>query len=314
MKQYLNILDKVLKEWIENKDRTWVWTISVFWTQTRYDLRDWFPLITTKKMFFKWIVVELIWFLRWDTNIKYLVDRGVHIWDEWAYQFYLKDNWLEDKYPKYTEEWYDFKKEFINKIKELDKNDPFVIKYGELWPVYWKQWRDWENPKGENIDQIKKVIEQIKYEPKSRRMIVSAWNPAEIEEMAISWLPPCHTLFQFYVNQEDNTLNLQLYQRSADMFLGVPFNIASYSLLLMLISKITWYKPWEFVHTTGDTHIYLNHLEQVKQQLGNKPLDLPTIEFKKDIKTLKDIENLEFDDIELINYKSAERITAPIAV
>lgn len=308
MKQYLKLLREIRENWIEKDDRTWTWTKSIFWLQAKYDLSLWFPLVTTKKTFLRWIIVELIWLIRGETNIKYLVDRDVHIWDEWPFQNYLKENNLEKDFPKYSEKWLEEKKNFIEKIKSLPENDVFVKKYWDLWPVYWRQWRNFN---WQNIDQLKNAIFQIKNNPENRRIIVSAWNPAEIEKML---LPPCHSFFQFNVDTINKKLDLQLYQRSADMFLWVPFNIASYSALLILISKITWLKPWNFIHTLWDAHIYKNHFEQVDLQLSRKPLKLPELNILKEVKTLEDLENLEWSDFELKNYESYESIKAPVAV
>lgn len=308
MKQYLNLLKKIREHGIEKVDRTGIWTRSIFGMQARYDLENWFPLITTKKTFLRWIIVELIWLLRWETNIKYLVDRDVHIWDERPFQNYLKKNNLEKSFPKYSDKYSEEKSKFIEKIKNSKKDDDFVIKYWDLWPVYGFQWRNFN---GQWIDQIKNVIETIKNDHGNRRIIVSAWNPAQIEKML---LPPCHAFFQFEVNSKDGKLNLQLYQRSADMFLWVPFNIASYSALLLLISKISKLKVWSFIHTLWDAHIYSNHLKQVDQQLKNKPLPLPELEIIKEIKTIEDIEQLEWEDFNLLNYRSNERISAPVAI
>ena len=308
MKQYLDILQTILNDWVEVTDRTGVGTKSVFWMQARYNLQEGFPLVTTKKTFLRGIVVELIWLIRWDTNIKYLVDRKVGIWNEWPFQSYLKLNNLEEKYPKYSEEWISEKGKFIEKIRELPADDDFVLKYGDLGPVYWKQWRNFND---QGVDQIQKLVERIKTNPECRRLIVSAWNPAQIDSML---LPPCHSFFQFNVDTSNNILNLQLYQRSADTFLGVPFNIASYSTLLILIAKITGYTPGTFVHTLGDAHIYQNHYDQVNLQLSRDPLPLPELKLKKDIQTIEDIEKLEWEDFELLNYQSHERISAPVAV
>lgn len=308
MKQYLDLLKEIKEKWIEKNDRTWTWVKWIFWMQAKYDLKDWFPLVTTKKTFLRGIIVELIWLIRGETNIKYLVDRDVHIWDEWPFQNYLKENNLEKDFPKHSEKWLEEKKKFIEKIKNLPENDDFVKKYWNLWPVYWRQWRnfnwDW-------IDQLKNAVEKIINKPEDRRIIVSAWNPTEIEEML---LPPCHSFFQFNVDTTNNILNLQLYQRSADMFLWVPFNIASYSALLLLISKITWLKAWIFTHTLWDAHIYKNHFEQVDLQLTREPLKLPELNILKEIKTLEDLENLEWSDFELKNYKSYESIKWAVAV
>ena len=308
MKQYLKLLREIRENWIEKDDRTWTWTKSIFWLQAKYDLSLWFPLVTTKKTFLRWIIVELIWLIRGETNIKYLVDRDVHIWDEWPFQNYLKENNLEKFFPKYSIKWLEEKKNFIKKIKFLPENDVFVKKYWDLWPVYWRQWRNFN---WQNIDQLKNAIFQIKNNPENRRIIVSALNPVEIDKML---RPPCHCFFQFNVDTINKKLDLQLYQRSADMFLWVPFNIASYSALLILISKITWLKPWNFIHTLWDAHIYKNHFEQVDLQLSRKPLKLPELNILKEVKTLEDLENLEWSDFELKNYESYEPIKAPVAV
>ena len=310
MKQYLDLLRDIKENWVWKDDRTWTWVRSIFGMQAKYNLEDWFPLVTTKKTFLRIIIVELIWLIRWDTNIKYLVDRKCHIWDEWPFQNWLENSWEKSpkEYPMYSEKWMDLKKEFVNKIKELDENDEFVKKWWDLWPVYGHQWRNFNS---EGKDQIKNAIHQIKTNPTNRRIIVSAWNPAQIDNML---LPPCHAFFQFNVDTTNNVLNLQLYQRSADMFLGVPFNIASYSTLLILISKITWLKPWTFTHTLWDAHIYNNHIDQVNEQLGNKPLPLPELKINKKLETLEDIEKLEWEDFEIINYESHWVIKAPVAV
>lgn len=264
MEQYLNILERILTEGVKKEDRTGTGTLSVFGTQSRYDLSNGFPLLTTKKLHLKSIIYELLWFLKGDTNIRYLKDHGVSIWDEWA-----------------------------------DEN-------GELGPVYGHQWRSWPDYDGGTIDQISNVIAQIKNHPDSRRMIVSAWNPAEIEQMA---LPPCHCLFQFYV--ADERLSLQLYQRSADTFLGVPFNIASYALLLMMMAQVTGLKAGEFVHTTGDTHLYLNHLDQARLQLSREPRPLPMMRLNPDVKSLFDF---TFEDFQLEDYNPWPHIKAEVSV
>jgi len=264
MRQYLDLLRHVQKHGVVKGDRTGVGTRSVFGYQMRFDLSDGFPLVTTKKVFWSGIVHELLWFLRGETNICWLNDRGVHIWDEWA-----------------NEE-------------------------GELGPVYGYQWRSWTGAEGRTVDQISWVIEEIKRNPNSRRLIVSAWNVGQLEEMA---LPPCHAFFQFYV--ANDRLSCQLYQRSADVFLGVPFNIASYALLTMLVAQVTGLKPGEFVHTFGDTHIYLNHQEQVALQLTREPYPLPQVELNPDITSIFDF---GYDDIRLVDYTSHPGIKAPIAV
>lgn len=264
MQQYLNLLNRILTEGTQKGDRTGTGTLSIFGHQMRFDLRDGFPLLTTKKLHLKSIIYELLWFLRGDTNVRYLQEHGVRIWNEWA-----------------------------------DEN-------GELGPVYGHQWRSWPDYKGGTIDQIKNVVDMIKHNPDSRRMLVTAWNPAEVDDMA---LPPCHCLFQFYV--ADGRLSLQLYQRSADSFLGVPFNIASYALLLQMIAQVTGLEVGEFIHTTGDTHLYLNHLEQAKLQLTREPRPLPKMKINPDV---KDIFDFKYEDFELIGYDPLPHIPGVVAV
>ena len=264
MQQYLDLLSRILNEGVHKGDRTGTGTLSVFGNQMRFDLRDGFPLLTTKKLHLKSIIYELLWFLRGDTNVHYLQEHGVRIWNEWA-----------------------------------DEN-------GELGPVYGHQWRSWPDYKGGTIDQITNVLEQIKHNPNSRRMLVTAWNPAEVDEMA---LPPCHCLFQFYV--ADGRLSLQLYQRSADTFLGVPFNIASYALLLQMMAQVTGLEAGEFIHTTGDTHLYSNHLEQAKLQLTRTPRPLPKMKINPDV---KDWFAFKYEDFELIDYNPYPHISAEVAV
>ena len=264
MQQYLNLLNRILTEGTQKGDRTGTGTLSIFGHQMRFDLRDGFPLLTTKKLHLKSIIYELLWFLRGDTNVRYLQEHGVRIWNEWA-----------------------------------DEN-------GELGPVYGHQWRSWPDYKGGTIDQIKNVVDMIKHNPDSRRMLVTAWNPAEVDDMA---LPPCHCLFQFYV--ADGRLSLQLYQRSADSFLGVPFNIASYALLLQMIAQVTGLEAGEFIHTTGDTHLYLNHLEQAKLQLTREPRTLPKMKINPDV---KDIFDFKYEDFELIGYDPLPHIPGVVAV
>src|SRR3989339_351982 len=298
MKQYLDLLKKIMDEGVDKSDRTGVGTRSVFGAQARFDLSEGFPLLTTKKMFLKAIIHELIWFVKGDTNIKYLVDNGVRIWNEWPYQKYLETNGWVEKYPKYTPEWEEKMAGFVENIK----NDAqFAKQWGELGPVYGKQWRDFGG-----VDQLKDVIERIKTKPNDRRMIVSAWNPPEIPQMA---LPPCHLLFQFYV--ANGKLSLQMYQRSCDTFLGVPFNIASYSLLLMMVAQVVGLKPGTFVHVYGDLHIYSNHFDQVKEQLSREPRKLPTMKINQSI---KNIEDFKFEDFTLEGYDPHPTIKAPIAV
>lgn len=300
-KVYHNLMKEISQQENIRENRTGVDTISIFGHQMRFDLSKGFPLLTTKKVFLKGIIHELLWFLRGDTNIKYLVENGVNIWNDWPYQSYLKKNNLEEKYPKYSPEWKEYMKEFIENIKT---DETFSKEYGELGPVYGRQWRNFNG-----IDQIQKAIEQIKTTPNSRRIIVSAWNPSEIDEMAKAGLPPCHTMFQFYVS--NGKLSCQLYQRSADVFLGVPFNIASYALLTMIIAKITGYEPGDFVHTFGDTHLYVNHLDQVKEQLSRESFNPPKMLISGN---QKNIEDFKFEDFELKNYECHPSIKAPIAV
>ena len=264
MKQYLDLLRHIRENGTMKSDRTGTGTQSVFGYQMRFDLSEGFPLLTTKKVHLKSIIHELLWFIAGDTNIKYLKDNGVTIWDEWA-----------------------------------DEN-------GDLGPVYGHQWRSWPTPDGGTIDQLSNVVNQIRNNPDSRRMIVSAWNVAEVEKMA---LPPCHSLFQFYV--ADGKLSCQLYQRSADVFLGVPFNIASYALLTMMIAQVCGLEPGEFVHTTGDTHIYTNHFEQVALQLSREPRKLPKMKINPDVKSIFDF---KYEDFELVDYDPYPRIPAPVAV
>ena len=265
MKQYLDLLDDILTNGVEKTDRTGTGTISVFGRQMRFDLSKGFPLVTTKKLHLKSIIHELLWFLKGDTNVRYLQENGVRIWNEWA--------------------------------------DPET---GELGPVYGAQWRAWPDGKGGFIDQITEVIEQIKRTPDSRRLIVSAWNVAQLPEMA---LPPCHAFFQFYV--ADGRLSLQLYQRSADCFLGVPFNIASYALLLMMVAQVTGLEAGEFIHTTGDTHLYTNHLEQARLQLSREPRPLPQMHLNPEVKSIFDF---KFDDFHLTDYDPHPHIAATVAV
>ena len=264
MQQYLKLLDRILTEGATKTDRTGPGTMSVFGNQMRFDMADGFPLLTTKKLHLKSIIYELLWFLRGDTNVHYLQEHGVRIWNEWA-----------------------------------DEN-------GELGPVYGHQWRSWPDYNGGTIDQIQNVVDMIKNHPDSRRMMVTAWNPAEVEQMA---LPPCHCLFQFYV--ADGRLSLQLYQRSADTFLGVPFNIASYALLLQMMAQVTGLQPGEFIHTTGDTHLYLNHLDQARLQLTRTPRPLPTMKINPDVKNLFDF---HYEDFQLEGYDPWPHIAATVSV
>ncbi|WP_400162755.1 thymidylate synthase [Brevibacillus sp. TJ4] len=264
MKQYLDLCQRIVNEGVTKQDRTGTGTISVFGHQMRFDLSEGFPLVTTKKLHTKSIIHELIWFLSGDTNIRYLQENGVRIWNEWA-----------------------------------DEN-------GDLGPVYGKQWRSFAGPDGKTVDQIQWVIDEIKRNPNSRRLVVSAWNPAELDKMA---LPPCHLLFQFYV--AEGKLSCQLYQRSADTFLGVPFNIASYALLTQMMAHVTGLAPGDFVHTIGDAHLYLNHLEQVKLQLTREPKPLPTLRLNPDVTSIFDF---TYDDIEIVGYEAHPHIKGEVSV
>lgn len=309
MKQYLDLLQKIMDDGVDKEDRTGVGTRSIFGYQMRVNLEEGFPLLTTKKVNFKAVVHELLWFLRGDTNIKYLVDHDVKIWNEWAYQGYLEKNKLVDKFPRYSDEW---KKELENFVAKMKESDDFAKEYGELGPIYGKQWTRWKAADGTEINQIENVIELIKKDPTSRRIIVSGWNVGEIQELIKSHHkapPSCHTLFQFMVI--NGKLSCQLYQRSADSFLGVPFNIASYSLLTMMIAQVTGLKYGEFIHTFGDLHIYKNHFDQVKEQLSRDPRKLPKVKLNPDV---KDIFDFKFEDFELVDYNPHPVIKAPIAV
>jgi len=267
MRTYLDLLERVLEEGQPRKDRTGVGTLGIFGAQVRFDLREGFPLLTTKKLHLRSIIHELIWFLKGDTNVQYLRDHKVTIWDEWA----------DEK--------------------------------GDLGPVYGKQWRAWQGaPGAKPIDQIARVVDSIRNQPESRRHIVSAWNVADVEDMA---LPPCHALFQFHVDSAAEELSCQLYQRSADLFLGVPFNIASYSLLLMMMAQVCGLRPGDFVHTFGDLHLYTNHLEQAREQLRREPRPLPRMILNPEV---KDIDGFRFEDFELVDYDPWPAIKAPIAV
>ncbi|MEQ9302473.1 MAG: thymidylate synthase [Marinoscillum sp.] len=301
MKQYLDLMQHILDNGVDKSDRTGTGTRSVFGYQMRFDLEEGFPLVTTKQTHLKSIIHELLWFLQGDTNIQYLVRNGVNIWNDWPYQSYLKQHNLEDTYPKYSEDWKAHMKEFIARIKT---DNEFAKQYGELGPVYGRQWRDFEG-----VDQISQLVEDIKLKPDSRRLIVSAWNPKEIPIMAKSGLPPCHTMFQFYV--AEGKLSCQLYQRSADVFLGVPFNIASYALLTMMIAQVCQLGYGDFVHTLGDAHIYSNHFEQAKLQLSRTPKELPVMKLNP---TVTNLFNFKIEDFELINYDPYPRIKATVAV
>ncbi len=301
MEQYLKLMRDILDNGSRRQDRTGTGTISLFGYQCRYDLNEGFPLLTTKRVFIRGIIHELLWFLRGETNIQPLVRNNVHIWNEWPFQNYLKEHNLEIEYPKYTKKWESKLKEFVEKIK---RDDDFARRWGELGPVYGRQWRNFNG-----VDQIETVIRLIRESPFSRRLIVSAWNPVEVEEMAKAGLPPCHTMFQFYV--QAGRLSCQLYQRSADVFLGVPFNIASYALLTMITARLCDLDVGDFVHTFGDAHIYLNHLEQVREQLARHPRPLPTMVIHGKQKC---VEDFHFEDFELVGYDPHPAIRAPISV
>lgn len=311
MKQYLELLEDIKTNGTKRMNRTGTGAVGVFGRQMRFDLNDGFPAVTTKKLFLRGIIHELLWFLQGSTNIKYLVDNDVHIWDDWPFRAYVESTGGVLPEPN-SDEWRTQIKAFTERIKT---DNTFAKKYGELGPVYGYQWRRWPAPDGSHIDQIQEAIDAIKAVKENpsdswgRRIIVSAWNPAEVHEMAKAGLPPCHTLFQFYV--ADGTLSCQLYQRSADMFLGVPFNIASYALLTMMIAQVTGLKPGDFVHTFGDAHIYLNHLEQVEEQLSRTPKKLPTMRINPEVTSLFDF---TIDDFKLEGYDPDPAIKAPIAV
>ena len=298
MKQYLDLLTRIKTEGAVKTDRTGTGTKSVFGHQMRFDLSEGFPLLTTKKVFLKGIIHELLWFLNGDTNIKYLVDNGVHIWDNDAYRYYNELCVKEGVLPVSMEE-------FLRAAQEGVDSPIEGYKFGDLNHVYGYQWRSWPRPNGEAIDQIQQAVDLIKNNPDSRRIIVSAWNVADVEKMA---LPPCHTLFQFYV--ANGKLSCMLYQRSADTFLGVPFNIASYALLTMMMAQVCGLEAGEFVHTLGDTHLYLNHLEQVDEQLSRTPRALPKMKINPEVKSIFDF---KFEDFQLEGYDPYPTIKAPMS-
>jgi len=305
VKQYLDLLRDIKDNGAVKTDRTGTGAKSVFGRQMRFDLAQGFPAVTTKKLYLRGIIHELLWFLRGETNIKYLVDNDVHIWDEWPYRAYLRKQGLPVPASS-SDEWKAGVTEFIARVKA---DAAFAAAHGDLGPVYGSQWRRWPTPDGGHIDQIAQAVATIKTNPDSRRIIVSAWNVAEIEAMAKAGLPPCHTLSQFYV--ADGKLSCQLYQRSADTFLGVPFNIASYALLTMMMAQVTGLKLGDFVHTLGDTHLYLNHLEQVDEQLSRAPRPLPTMRLNPAVKSIFDF---KYEDFTLEGYDPYPAIKAPIAV
>ena len=290
MKQYIDMCKHILENGQQRGDRTGTGTISVFGYQTRYNLEEGFPLLTTKKTFFRGIAEELLWFISGSTNIQPLVKKNVKIWNEWPYEAFKKS----DIYNGETQE------EFIERIKV---DDEFALKYGDLGPVYGKQWRDFFGK-----DQLLDVIEDLKNNPFSRRHIVVAYNPAQIEEMA---LPACHAFFQFYVSSDKKKLSLQLYQRSADTFLGVPFNIASYALLLSMVAQVCGYEPYEMIHTFGDLHIYNDHIEQIQEQISRQPKKLPKLEINPDI---KDIRDFKYEDFKIVDYDPWPAIKGKVSV
>lgn len=290
MQQYLDLCRHVLEHGEKREDRTGTGTISTFGYQMRFDLTKGFPLLTTKKVFYRGIFEELLWFLSGNTNIKPLVDKKVGIWNEWPY----------DKYSKSPDFKGETLEEFIEKIRD---DQEFADKYGDLGPVYGKQWRDFNG-----VDQISQLIEGIKNNPFSRRHLVVAYNPSEVKDMA---LPPCHSLFQFYVSADGKKLSCQLYQRSGDVFLGVPFNIASYSLLLAMIAQVCDLEPYEFIHTFGDVHIYLNHLDQINEQLSRTPRPLPKLVLNKDVKNIFDF---KYEDIKIEDYDPYPAIKGAVSV
>lgn len=309
--EYLSLMKHILKNGTDRDERTGVGTRSVFGHQMHFDLSKGFPLLTTKKVFIKGIIHELLWFLTGDTNIKYLVRKDVKIWNEWAFQVYLEKNNLTKSLPRYSPEWTEKLNWFVEQIKESDK---FAADWGELGPIYGKQWRKWETPKGEVIDQIQNVIDMLKNDPSSRRIIVSGWNVGEIYDLIHDHHhapPPCHSLFQFHVL--NGKLSCQLYQRSADFFLGVPFNIASYALLTMMIAQVTGYELGEFIWTGGDIHLYLNHLEQAELQISREN-DIRLSPKMKINPNIKNIFDFKYEDFELIDYNPHDPIKAPIAV
>lgn len=313
-KQYLDFLQHILDNGQDKSDRTGVGTRSVFGYQMRFDLSEGFPLLTTKKVPFGLIKSELLWFLKGDTNIRYLLENNNHIWDEWAFKRWVESDAYQgpdmtdfglraDADPEFKKIYQEVKQEFCQRVLE---DDDFAKEFGELGNVYGKQWRHWETREGDAIDQIANIIDQLKHNPDSRRIILSAWNPEDVPDMA---LPPCHTMSQFYV--QDGKLSCQLYQRSGDAFLGVPFNIASYALLTHLLAREAGLEVGNYVHTFGDAHIYNNHFDQVNEQLSRQPLDLPALEIGGEGKSIFDLEK---DDIKVKGYKAHDAIKAPVAV
>ena len=301
MQQYLELVKHIRDHGIKKEDRTGTGTVSIFGHQMRFNLAEGFPLVTSKKVHLKSILHELLWFIRGDTNIRYLIENGVGIWNDWPYQNWLRETGQDKHLVKYSSEWRAVMAEFT---QQIIADQDFADKYGDLGPVYGKQWRNFGG-----VDQLSQLMSDLQSNPDSRRLIVSAWNPQDIPVMIKSGLPPCHSLFQFYVVEE--RLSCQLYQRSADVFLGVPFNIASYAALTMMIAQVAGLKLGDFVHTFGDAHLYSNHMNQVDEMLSRSTFDLPTLQINPQVQSLFDF---VYDDFELQNYQSHGPISALVAV
>ena len=301
MQQYLELVKHIRDHGIRKEDRTGTGTVSIFGHQMRFNLADGFPLVTSKKVHLKSILHELLWFIRGDTNIRYLIENGVGIWNDWPYQNWLRETGQDKHLVKYSSEWRAVMAEFT---QQIIADQDFADKYGDLGPVYGKQWRNFGG-----VDQLSQLMSDLQSNPDSRRLIVSAWNPQDIPVMIKSGLPPCHSLFQFYV--VEGRLSCQLYQRSADVFLGVPFNIASYAALTMMIAQVAGLKLGDFVHTFGDAHLYSNHMNQVDEMLSRSIFDLPTLQINPQVQSLFDF---VYDDFELQNYQSHGPISALVAV
>jgi thymidylate synthase len=292
---------RIRDQGVKKEDRTGTGTLSIFGHQMRFDLSAGFPLVTTKKVHLKSILHELLWFIRGDTNIRYLVENGVGIWNDWPYQNWLRQSGQDKALPMYSDQWRAGMKEFVERVKT---DGQFAEEFGDLGPVYGKQWRNFGG-----VDQLGQLMDDIRQNPDSRRLIVSAWNPQDLPVMVKSGLPPCHSLFQFYV--AEGRLSCQLYQRSADVFLGVPFNIASYAALTMMIAQVADLELGDFVHTFGDAHLYLNHMDQVEEQLSRSSFELPHLSINPEVKSLFDF---VYSDFDLQNYRSHGAISAPVAV
>lgn len=301
MQQYLDLMRRIRDQGVKKEDRTGTGTLSIFGHQMRFDLSAGFPLVTTKKVHLKSILHELLWFIRGDTNIRYLVENGVGIWNDWPYQNWLRQSGQDKALPMYSDQWRAGMKEFVERVKT---DGQFAEEFGDLGPVYGKQWRNFGG-----VDQLAQLMDDIRQNPDSRRLIVSAWNPQDLPVMVKSGLPPCHSLFQFYV--AEGRLSCQLYQRSADVFLGVPFNIASYAALTMMIAQVADLELGDFVHTFGDAHLYLNHMDQVEEQLSRSSFELPHLSINPEVKSLFDF---VYSDFDLQNYRSHGAISAPVAV